>query len=325
MKRILTICFSMILLLSANYNAHAQYASFFADSTWQQNFVFEITCGGMDYDTTISLGCCQTNKTFGRKSDTVQHLGHTYYRMKDLKGDYFYVREDTAYGKLYVSLPNWSIEKLICDMSLEVGDTINIDSVQYPGFSYETMCGPLTVDSAYYLNGRKILDMNLDEDCDSRFFDLYYDGENYYYPHNIRVRFIEGVGPTYGMRPGTMDRFDMMGLLLCSYKDGELVYIMNDTIGCEHDESNGVPTYNKELISVYPNPAQSHITVKMELDGSYGRLLIVDMMGRVVYNHNMSSAEERIDISNLSNGLYCIIYKDKNMLSTHKFVKGGSQ
>lgn len=325
MKRILTICFSLVLLLSANYNAHAQYASFFADSSWQQNFVYEITCGGMEYDTTIHLGCCMTSMTFGFKSDTIQHLGRTYYRMKGLSNSYFYVREDTTHGRLYVSLPEWSIEKLICDMSLEAGDTIDIDSIQYPGFSYETMCGPLSVDSVYYLNGRKILDMNLDEDCDSRFFDPYFDGENYYYPHNIRVRFIEGIGPTFGMRPGTKNPFETMKLLLCSYKDGELVYIMNDTIGCIHDEINGVPTYNKVLMSVFPNPAQSHITVKMESDNSYGSLLIVDMMGRVVYNHNMSSAEERIDISNLSNGLYCIIYKGRDVQDVQKFVKWGMQ
>jgi hypothetical protein len=74
---------------------------------------------------------------------------------------------------------------------------------------------------------------------------------------------------------------------------------------------------------IYPNPASSVISIRLSV-GSLKTAAVVDLQGRKFENLKMSKFENeiRIEVSNLSSGIYFIkITDDKGNVSTKKFVK----
>ena len=81
-----------------------------------------------------------------------------------------------------------------------------------------------------------------------------------------------------------------------------------------------------EPISIYPNPAESLLTVKInEIAGNNSQLRFVEATGRMVATFAISdgiSLLKSIDISNLKSGLYTILYiSEGKVVSKSKFVK----
>jgi hypothetical protein len=81
-----------------------------------------------------------------------------------------------------------------------------------------------------------------------------------------------------------------------------------------------------ETLVVYPNPAQSIVTVKLnEKAGNNSQLRIIDATGRQVAGfvlNNGTSIVEGIDISNLKSGFYTLLYiTDGKVVSQTKVVK----
>ncbi|MGZ3901417.1 MAG: T9SS type A sorting domain-containing protein, partial [Bacteroidia bacterium] len=54
---------------------------------------------------------------------------------------------------------------------------------------------------------------------------------------------------------------------------------------------------------IYPNPARTFFTVK---NGTGLKLNIADATGRIVYEHIISSTEEKINIESFSKGIYIL-------------------
>lgn len=74
---------------------------------------------------------------------------------------------------------------------------------------------------------------------------------------------------------------------------------------------------NKNLFMVYPNPANSSITVNHQL-GENVTVNIVDVLGKIV----LSSDQRQISISSISDGIYMIqLIKDGKIVEQHKLVK----
>ncbi len=71
-------------------------------------------------------------------------------------------------------------------------------------------------------------------------------------------------------------------------------------------------------IMVYPNPAQNYVTIS---DVSVTSVTLIDLSGS--YTYDMHIFEKTLDISNLANGLYVAILKDKsgNILKVQKVIK----
>ena len=83
-----------------------------------------------------------------------------------------------------------------------------------------------------------------------------------------------------------------------------------------------------EITSVYPNPANSQITVATEVREDHAaELRITDITGRIVQTMNISFAIGKsyfnLDVSMLSSGIYNIeLLNDKgNKMTAIKFVK----
>lgn len=81
-----------------------------------------------------------------------------------------------------------------------------------------------------------------------------------------------------------------------------------------------------ELLSVYPNPAESQITVKLsKVAGNNSQLRLIDATGRVVATFALSNGTnlvEAIDISNLKSGLYTLLFINEGKVASQtKVVK----
>ena len=82
---------------------------------------------------------------------------------------------------------------------------------------------------------------------------------------------------------------------------------------------------NEVSLEAYPNPAQN--TVNVEISGIQdvkGKIQIIDALGRVVSVTLCSSSLQQIDVKNLANGVYTILFVDEahpgNKLTTRLLI-----
>lgn len=78
-----------------------------------------------------------------------------------------------------------------------------------------------------------------------------------------------------------------------------------------------------EPFSVFPNPARSSIVITTDRLPSRGRLLVCDMIGRLVNSRELQNdaGREVIDITKLTPGVYFITLKTDSYSFTRRFVK----
>jgi hypothetical protein len=234
------------------------------------------------------------------------------------------LREDTLTGRLYYRYPN-SPERLICDMSLAPGDTFTLPMGDYSYIGHYMEEGAtMTVDYISSLNGRKVIHFSPLQTLYSysRFYPYITEGGVDESRYNLKIIFVEGIGPTYGVVgfiPYTMENY--LGVMLCVCKDDSLAYMTNSRLGCLQSA-----TYIKELeankMTLYPNPAteELHIELLSEADAG-GSLWIMDAVGQVVYRKAAMSACEIIPVAHLYSGLYVVQYQIKNRKFQTKFIK----
>ncbi len=75
-------------------------------------------------------------------------------------------------------------------------------------------------------------------------------------------------------------------------------------------------------LSIYPNPTQNNITIDLgNNDIKNSTLILVDLLGKYVSKTNVSQRLNKIDMSNLSNGIYFIKFSNKNGSVTEKIIK----
>ena len=300
---------AFMALLFANFPAKAQYESFFGRESWEYKIVYLET--GKEYDPNLLGFCCMTETFCFSKSNKDTIAGKEYY-----KNYCVFLREDTVNGVLYArySQDEQTPEYALCDLSLAVGDTF---IYHYYPESYSTI--PMIVDSISYVSQKKMLHLSIvGEEPYSLFYTPFYGLEEY----NISLRFMEGVGPIYGVRQA--DYFDEdLGLLLCMHKDDSLVYMTHEDLGCYQIGIDGIPHYSQAYLRVYPNPSNNRITVEFisEEDVS-GIVVIQDEAGRVCQQFAINGRKNNYDISSLPRGVYVLVFIDeKGQKISKKIVK----
>lgn len=293
--------FTLFALLCALSPARAQYESFFGRESWEYDMAFVPVT--KEYNPYL-LRCVTETYRFNA-TDTLSLNGYTYYYW--IAPNLFKLREDTTKGQLYVH--DGITEVLLCDMSLNVGDTFTL-SVPHPsGLQYAWHNIVMTVDSVTYVNGGKSIYLT----CDP-----------YYVPHfygtyNFSMRFMEGIGPMYGMNP--YDPFALRGLM-CLHKDDTLYYMTHPDVGC-WQEFVSVPQYPESFLTIYPNPSNQQIILSFSTDEEVqGSVFICDIHGRVCFQTIVTKTVEHLNIGNLSPGVYMLTFIDQNNRKiTKKIVK----
>jgi parallel beta-helix repeat protein len=79
----------------------------------------------------------------------------------------------------------------------------------------------------------------------------------------------------------------------------------------------GIEDILQDETAIYPNPVNGILYLKMEV--AEVTVSIFDMKGNMAYNRQIT--DNKVNISNLKNGIYTIVIKDKSGSVTRKFVK----
>ena len=312
--------FLLALLVVAggfSQRALAQYQSFFGDS------ITECSIGGnfVTYDPYF-FGV-ESYELSWTCSDTITIIDNHYFQIDnpypiwEWMDNNIYLREDANMGRVYRYDPYCDCELLICDMSMEEGDTFLFPySVQYYGVDENPSFG--IVDSVWYNNGRKIIRLQSDIDFISNRIDT--------------VMFIEGIGPTYSIMGWGDGRIDCTGscegywgwypILLCVHKDGELVFMADERAGCEQLPPCKIEDKATKYFQLYPNPTRNFLNIQItENCTTRGMVRITNMYGCVVYSQHATSAHMRINVRSLSPGTYVVSYINNGEKTMQKFIK----
>lgn len=263
------------LILYGTYSYSQPYKSVFGKDTTQWNVIhfpnFFLT---------------EIYKAFG---DTVINSHNYRFLYKGVPwafGDRFgYLREDTLEGKLWFLSLSYH-EKLIMDLSLSKSDTFSFE----PNFNY-------TVDSVFYISGRKYLSFN-GNNVDS-------------------ISFIEGIGP-FNLFYFTVSHYPPSTQIRCMFKDNVLVYKNSLYNECT-DTITGINNAIKNAPSIFPNSTNTSVLVAIDEDGVF--LIEFYNISGFLLQKNKVQNNEIIDINNFPAGIYIIriITKDRNYSS--KLIK----
>ena len=71
-------------------------------------------------------------------------------------------------------------------------------------------------------------------------------------------------------------------------------------------------------VSIYPNPANNVLNVTAN---GYNKMEIINFLGQVVINENVSNTNFEVNVSNLNSGVYFVRLQGENGTITKKFVK----
>jgi hypothetical protein len=318
----------LVLLSSMLFSLQAQYESFFGDSLTKYSIVSQMTMKNgvnipKDHDPYLIGMCVATFEYNIFSSDTITLGNHVYHYFGTLPSpgeDGFLIREEVNSGKLYRYFPSCGIELLLCDISLNPGDTFQL----FPGSaipevwwnSYPEAGSTLIVDSVTYENGRKVI--WFPQINESSFF---FNTSEQYVQYDVRLKFIEGIGPTFG--PFGFIQWNtehLLPLVLCVEKDGVQDFMLNEHLGC-YQIGVGIEENEISTIQIYPNPAAGQITIKSEtLFSEESFVKIYNSLGLPVYSDRYESGES-IDVSSFNPGVYLVVIQNNAHKFTNKFIK----
>lgn len=91
---------------------------------------------------------------------------------------------------------------------------------------------------------------------------------------------------------------------------GTLINSINDETGVKQKQ-----------LTIYPNPFNNQFTVEYEADSQSAYLAIYNLMGVKVAEQPIISTKTKVDVGNISNGIYIVIIQDGIKKLHHKLVK----
>jgi len=74
-----------------------------------------------------------------------------------------------------------------------------------------------------------------------------------------------------------------------------------------------------KLFNLYPNPAQNILFVNFESEGS-GKLVLIDMQGKILKEETLYSGLQNVDVSNIPNGIYILKIQSDKEVYTEKIT-----
>lgn len=219
-----------------------------------------------------------------------------------------FLREDTPSGRVWARpklSSNDTVERLVVDMSLNVGDTFRLHYSQTYGVK---MC---LVDSVYHLNGRKYIVFN-----------------KTVFGNVERFKMIEGVGTNMGLLMSSKVFAAGEDYLLCAFKDSiqsysNLYFNGNCTpqiIGQSIKEHSSETT-----VQLMPNPVCDWLQIKSAEAFKGAQLAIYNALGQLTLAAILSQEKSvRINVEQLPLGFYTVVVMRQGELPFRtSFVKGG--
>jgi hypothetical protein len=307
---------SLILFCCVQITNAQPYQSIFGDTTTQFNIFIPrqaIKCQMSDFDPELGEG--YTGYMFFRKGNDTIINEQIYQIGETTEGpEYSYVREDTLQGKVYIYAPRCNEEYMICDMSLNIGDTFYFHRCRYNGTEYAIEPdGYMIADSITNIAGKKVI-----------YFDMYAGYSSYPPYENNKVFFMEGVGSIFGPLEWHTAYVGGSNILLCIHKDEELVYIRNPESSYQCDYQcigEGINEHTKNKLHIYPNPVFTEFHIQSDLI-NLDEVFIYTIQGQYVRHIKIQEEFQKINIAHLHAGIYLLKVKDtQGNIRVEKIVK----
>lgn len=216
-----------------------------------------------------------------------------------------FLREDTAERKVYWRFPGATIDTLLYDFTLELGDTLR-------GL-YANTCGGIvftvqSIDSTLVGGSyRKRINFNPDP-CN---------------PTSI----IEGVGATTGLTSCAFVPASAGTRLECFTVGDSLLYTApcGPTVLACGTLTTGVPDgtgHTDRSITFQPNPTTGRINLVCHFNHTPLDLLICDVTGKAVFRSRITHEQTTVDIASLGNGVYmALVFQAGALVQSEKIVK----
>ncbi len=246
--------------------------------------------------TIIFSRCTMINgaDTFLVEKDTVIN-GLTYKKIIQ-NHDYLMLglmREDTASGKVWnISWADSTEEIPLFDFTLQKGDTFDVRNQNYAGYNeYPPFYDILKeVDSVYYKDGLKHI----------RFKKV-----NTHVLPAEPMEFIEGIGSNYSVLMKLMNTCFLDYYQLCTYKDGTKTSYNNLAFNGDCNPTTTVKSVKPDIntTKLYPLPANTFLQIETE-EFSINSFELYDLSGKLVLKQTIRSPKQKVDVTELRNGLY---------------------
>ena len=289
--------------VECDYEEVKPYQSFFGNDSTTINLYTVIIDG--DWNSTFTI-CNNDTITINDNSYNFvepRYVEYEYgYKTFWYADETIYFREEQENGRLYLYIKNDNLEKefLLCDMSLNIGDTFTLPS--FNDYLHE-----IVVENVRYEGGKKIIE-----------FGDFWEGEL----EIDNLMFIEGVFPMVmsGFYDGTFSE------LICQHKDDELVYIVStdieDCILPTYLSIDEVDNYSNNL-TIIPTIFSSNETISIESDFEIKEVKMLDMLGREI-NISINLTDDftsQISLNQRCNsGIYLIIVETEKDVYYEKVV-----
>jgi uncharacterized repeat protein (TIGR01451 family) len=104
------------------------------------------------------------------------------------------------------------------------------------------------------------------------------------------------------------------------YFDDNTVVMTNTVNNIIGLPTTSVSTVNQDRVELYPNPAKDELIIKMQPD-AFNSVEITDAVGKVLIRQAIGASKEKINIVDLTGGLYYVTLKGTNGNAVKKFVK----
>lgn len=272
----------LIIVCIAFFDLHAQYKTMFpVDSiTWVQS--------GFSLDELYYSG------------DTVVIDNKIY---QSIKGSMeLLIREDTVNGKTWIRRGELDTsEVLLMDLSLQLNDT-TVSLFCYNGWNYSEY-DSLVIKKIDTLKNRKIIELP----C---YNDMGFD--------NLPLRYIEGLGPSYGFPSSGFTAYGKNQILCKVFYDDYLVYAIDTfSLNCSIWPWGNVNNFNiKEYLNLFPNPTSSFVQIQLENPSLLNsQLNLFNINGQLLLSTELTNLQMKIDVRELENQM--LFFEVKN--NTHHF------
>lgn len=85
---------------------------------------------------------------------------------------------------------------------------------------------------------------------------------------------------------------------------------------------NGISKYEKEAVTIFPNPAKDEMTIKLKADLGLVSYRILNIYGQVIMSGVLREVNNTIDVKALPAGQYNVLFQDEGKLNMNKvFLK----
>lgn len=211
--------------------------------------------------------------------------------------DRYFIRKDSV-GKIYIKTPMSENEDILYDFTLTKGDTFMHFNAKEPTYKKEAFISG--VDSLM-INGQYHKRLEIDN------------GYEYW---------IEGIGSTLGLIY-YYKTYDWKTALLCCHVNSQLIYTNDTNTSCDINVGIDDKKQYNERMTIYPTIVEKFVHIEKELKSDL-LLTVYDIYGVKKIQCYINNEKQKINCSNLSNGMYIMVFsnrKNNTILKRSKIIK----